>query len=232
MARHTAFCAHVSKTSLTELRALSSQMNVAKGTLLFEQERPMTKVYFLTEGMVKIFHLLPDGQRQVTGFMVPGDILGGIKRQASAHCSAEAVTDVSLCTFERDGFLRIIQDYPDLCFKLLITATDEIEAQHEHMTLLGRKRAVERLAIFLLMADTWRLETGTPGLLHLPMTRADIADYLGLTVESMSRTFSRLKTMGYIALSGPNNVRLLNLAGLYDLAGLDHLPERQVALGL
>jgi CRP/FNR family transcriptional regulator len=114
----------------------------------------------------------------------------------------------------------------DLCFSLLITATDEIEAQQDHITLLGRRRVGERLAAFLLVSNhRWPLNGGTHPAVSLPMTRADIADHLGQTVESVSRAFKQLKTLGHIDLPKPNLVILKNVPALYGLAGVRYRYE-------
>jgi CRP/FNR family transcriptional regulator len=212
---------------------MSSKALFLKDSLLFEQDARLERVFFILKGMVKLYRLLPDGQRQITGFLGRGDVLGGIKRQAGAHCTAEAITDVRVCAFNRTEFLRFLQDHVDLCFRLLITATDEIEAQQDHITLLGRRRVGERLAAFLLVSNhRWPLNGGINPAVSLPMTRAEIADHLGQTVESVSRAFKQLKTLGYIDLPKPNLVILKNVPALYGLAGFDEMPAQHIALGL
>ena len=262
--RHISLCSHVEKNDLDQLQSMSSKALFLKDSLLFEQETRIERVFVVLEGMVRLYRLLPDGQRQITGFLGPGDVLGGIKRQAGAHCTAQAITDVRVCAFKRADFLdflhdqqpetevRVIvqeveevcafkradfldflHDHADLCFRLLITATDEIEAQQEHITLLGRRRVGERLAAFLLVSNhRWPLNGGVNPAVSLPMTRADIADHLGQTVESVSRAFKQLKTLGYIDLPKPNLVILKNVPALYGLAGFDEMPSQHIALGL
>lgn len=212
---------------------MSSAVEFAKGAFILEQDQPVERVFIVTDGMVKLYRLLADGQRQITGFLGPGDLLGGIKGHGPSGCAAQALTTVEACAFRRPDFLRLVHDYPDLCFSLLIMATDEIEAQHDHLTLLGRKRVEERLAAFLLIAsDRWRADDGDGSIVSLPMRRADIADHLGQTAESLSRAFRKLRTLGYIDLPKPNRVILKNLPGLCHLAGFEEIPHRQVSLGL
>ena len=90
-------------------------VNHGEGSLLFDEDQVLDRVYIVLEGMIKLYHLLPDGQRQITGFLGPGDILGGIKRHATAHCGAEAITEVKLCGFNRARFLQLLRSQPDLC---------------------------------------------------------------------------------------------------------------------
>jgi len=204
-----------------------------KDSILATQDSELDKVFIIVDGIIKLYQILPDGRRQIVGFLGPGDLLGSIKRNASVHSTAEAVTDVVACTFERSAFLEFLQDSPDLLFELLINASDEIESQHDHVILLGCKRPHERLAAFLLvMQQRWPVARGNGESAHIPMARADIADYLGLTVETVSRTFTRFKKLGFIALPRTNLVQFRDLAALYEVAGLTELPVRGISMGL
>lgn len=208
-------------------------VNHGEGSLLFDEDQVLDRVYIVLEGMIKLYHLLPDGQRQITGFLGPGDILGGIKRHATAHCGAEAITEVKLCGFNRARFLQLLRSQPDLCLRLLIAATDEIEAQHNHATLLGRRRADERLAAFLLLlSHRWPSDDYVDEVVALPMSRADIADHLGQTIESVSRGLRKFKRLGYIHLPKPSLVVLKNIPALCELAGFEDTPTRDITLGI
>lgn len=233
VARQISICSNVDDSGLAKLRAISSHASFPVGKVIFDQDQRMDRVFIVIKGMIKLYHLLADGQRQITGFLGPGDVLGGIKRHAHSHCAAEAITEVKVCGFERAGLLRLLQEHPDLCLRLLIAATDEIEAQHFHAVLLGRKRASERLAAFiLLIGQRWEKDNGGPNVVHLPMSRADIADHLGQTVESVSRGLTQLRTLGYIELPKPSMVILKNIPALYHLSGFEELPEQSVTLGI
>lgn len=233
VARRISLCSHVDDEGIARLQVLARRRTVAKGRAIFEQEGALLEVFIITAGIIKLFRMLPDGQRQITGFLGPGDILGSIKIQGGAHCTAEAVTDVSVCGFDRDRLRELLIAYPSLCFGLLITATDEIEAQHDQITLLARKRAGERVAAFLLaVGQRWNSEFEGKTAIPLPIARVDIADYLGLTVESVSRTFQQFRAQGYIDLPRPSLVVLRNPAALYALSGYDELPVARVTMGL
>ena len=198
-----------------------------------EQNRPASHVYVVIRGTIKLFRLLEDGRRQVTGFLGPGDILGSPKARRIMHCTAECLTECHLCAFRLDGFNALLRDHPDLCLMLLTTAFDEIEAQHEQLALLSRKQADQRIAAFLLtLAHRWRHD-GTPeSELQLSMSRADIADYLGLTVESVSRTMQKLRHRGLLGLPKPSLVVLQNLPSLFELSGLEEMPIARVSIGV
>ncbi len=233
IAKHISICASVDRTGLAELRSISTQSRYLEGQTLFDQDQELGRVSIILEGMVKLYHLLPDGQRQITGFLGPGDILGGIKRHATSHCGAQAVTDVKICGFDRKRFLRLLHEQPDLCMNLLIAATDEIEAQHNHATLLGRRRTDERLAAFLLLlSNRWPHDSFVDEAVVLPMSRSDIADHLGQTIESVSRGMKKLKNLGYIQLPKPSLVILKNIPALCQLAGFEDLPPRNITLGI
>lgn len=203
-----------------------------KGEVIFEQDENLAQIFVITRGLVRLYRLTSDGQRQITGFLGSGDLLGGIKRNAGAYCTAEAITDIEACAFDRKGFVPFLHGHPDLCLAFLIAATDEIEAQYVHSVLLARKQAARRLAAFLLIvARRWHApEDGDT--VHIPMARADIADHLGLTIETVSRVFAQFKRQGLTELHGPKTVILKNLPALYELAGFEDFPERHMAMGL
>ena len=124
--------------------------------------------------------------------------------------SAEAIEPVRLCRFSRTKLRAMLDDFPAMEKRLLETATNELVAAQEQMLLLGRKTAHERIASFLIAQARGGPPCTEPRrAIHLPMTRADIADYLGLTIETVSRTFSRLKTEKLIALPGSTEVVFL-----------------------
>lgn len=178
--------------------------------------------------MVGLYKLTLDGRRQITGFAYPGQLLG-LEFQSTYVCTAEAISDVKLCRYPRTRLERIMDEVPSLGRRLLRMAASDLVAAHEQMLSLGRKSAIEKVATFLLRLSEINeervedLET-----LYLPMTRGDIADYLGLTTETVSRVFTRLKSMGIIDLRKTNHVMLRDIDRLMELAtGMDtsSLPE-------
>jgi CRP/FNR family transcriptional regulator len=168
---------------------------------------------------VKLYKLLPDGRRQITGFAHRGDFLGLAVSKSYAF-SAEALGPVRFCRFSRASLHSVLDDFPAMEKRLLDFASNELVAAQEQMLLLGRKTARERVASFLLNQEA-RLaacEHETPKTMILAMNRGDIADYLGLTIETVSRTFTRLKNEGLIGIPATDKVQLLDHAGLADLA--------------
>lgn len=184
------------------------------GHLLFAEGDKAEAVYEVLSGMVRLYKLLPDGRRQVTGFLGAGQLLG-LSPEGSCVFTADTITEVSLCRYQRDAFERLIDEVPGFARRLLAVTSHELRAAQDQMVLLGRKSASEKVASFLLMLPRRADE------IEVPMTRGDIADHLGLTIETVSRTFTRLRQEGLIALPVPTRVRLLDRKGLEKLAAGD-----------
>jgi CRP/FNR family transcriptional regulator len=176
-------------------------------------------VFTVTAGSLRLFQLLPDGRRQIVGFAFAGDFLG-LTSGGLYNLSAETLEDSRVCQVPRAEFAKLVQEIPALEHRLLDRTSLELAKAREQMVLLGRKTAGERLATFLLQMQT-RLAAAPPGdgSLRLPMTRADIADYLGLTTETVSRTFSRLRALKLIEIGDNDAIRLLRPQQLQALAG-------------
>jgi CRP/FNR family transcriptional regulator len=150
--------------------------------------------------------LLPDGRRQVTGFLSSGDFLGLAARTTYAY-SAEAITEGELCRFRVPDLERLFLEFPEVRERLYDLANDELAAAQEQMLLLGRKTARERVVSFILERIERNQRQGeNVEHLELPMNRSDIADYLGLTIETVSRTLTILKDDGLIDLPSPHHI--------------------------
>ncbi len=216
--RETSVCAVLNPTELGKLRDIATIVAAAANSTLFDEGEPALHLSNMVEGAVKLYKLLPDGRRQITGFLFPGDFLGVALNETYAY-SAEAMTDVRLCRFPRQRMEGLLRDLPKLEHRLLERAGNELVAAQEQMLLLGRKTARERLASFLLSLSARAAKRGQPASpLDLPMSRADIADFLGLTTETVSRTFTQFKKAGVIGLPGQSLVELLQPDTLAALA--------------
>ena len=230
---HLSICSHLDRTAIEEFRSLGAGLCFPAGTIVFDQSEELDHLFIITRGITRLSHLTRDGRRQIIGFLGPGDLLGGIKRSAGAYCSAETMTALEACAFDRKTFSKFLHQHADLCFSLLVVANDEIEAQYDHSVLLARKKASERIAAFLMMlAQRWRVSDEDPNTLHIPMSRSDIADYLGLTIETVSSILTRFKNRGDIEFRGPKTVILKNTAALTYLAGLEDQPKPRMVIGL
>jgi CRP/FNR family transcriptional regulator, anaerobic regulatory protein len=167
-------------------------------------------------GMLRLVKLLPDGRRQITGFLSAGYLLGLAPEGVHVY-SAEAITDVTVCRYGRAAFERLIEEMPGFAKRLFAQTSHELRANQDQMVLLGRKTATEKVASFLLMF-AGRQSGDEAGEIDMPMTRCDIADYLGLTIETVSRTFTKLRQDGLIELPAPTRIKLRDRAGLEELA--------------
>lgn len=218
-ARLVSVCKAVPEADLGQLAEATTVVSFDKGEMLVREGEPSAYLFNLTLGALKIYKLLPDGRRQVLGFLFTGDFLG-IGRGASYGFSAEALTPVQLCRFPQRKFMRLLDQCPAFEREILCRASSEISSAQEQMLLLGRKTARERVASFLngLSARAGGLGA-RPGHIPLPMTRTDIADYLGLTTETVSRVFTELRRQGRISLAGTGDVRLLDPAAIEAIAG-------------
>jgi CRP/FNR family transcriptional regulator len=217
-ARPLGVCADLKGRELQSMACASVHVNAQSGEALFHEGDPNPFVFNVIDGAVKLYRLLPDGRRQITGFLFQGDFLG-LGGRGRANFTAEALTPLTACRFRRGEFDQLLDDLPALEHRLVAMAGDELMAAQEQIVLLGRKTARERLASFLIRLSERQIQLGgAEGRVHLPMTRLDIADYLGLTIETVSRVLTQFKTSGLIQLLPNNEVALVDQAGLSELA--------------
>lgn len=207
-----------SEEGFARFESLVRHKQLHAGQSVFEEGEPSEFVYNVSEGAIRLYKLLPDGRRQITGFLLPGAFLGLALRETYSY-GAEAVTDSHLCQFRTSELRQLFLDFPELRQRLYEMANDELAAAQEQMLLLGRKTAKEKIASFLLqLADHALNQNRAPLPLAVPMTREDIADYLGLTVETVSRVFSNLRKNGILAFSSPSLIVEADFDALEDLA--------------
>ena len=217
-ARSKTVCGAASAEALDRLAGMSAPQQLAEGETFLAEGDPATHFFAITAGSVKVFKLLPDGRRQVTGFLFQGDFLG-LAFNDSYTYSAEALTDATICRIQRRPFENMIELYPAMERRLLAMASNELAAAQEQMMMLGRKTAQERVASFLLGLIRRQERLGHDGkAIRLTMTRTDIADFLGLTTETVSRTFTVFRAAGHIELDGTTLVRVLDRDGLRQIA--------------
>ncbi|MBF0393974.1 MAG: helix-turn-helix domain-containing protein [Alphaproteobacteria bacterium] len=184
----------------SRLSAMLGQVNLIAHDSVFREGDPATHLYSISQGAVKLYKLLSDGRRQVTAFLFAGDFFGLALDGGYAY-TAETMTPALLCRFPRRKLEALFAEVPRLERRLLGLAIDDLAAAHEQMLLLGRKTAREKVASFLVMLDRRAARRGHHGpAVALPMSRSDIADYLGLTIETVSRTLTQFRRDGLIGL--------------------------------
>ncbi|WOJ90135.1 helix-turn-helix domain-containing protein [Methylocapsa polymorpha] len=167
-------------------------------------------VYKVASGAVRTYKLMRDGRRQIGEFHLAGDFFG-FDIGGRHHLTAEAVIDSKVLVFKRRQVEAVVAHNLDAARELWLMTANHLQHAEDHMLLLGRKTARERLAAFLLEMDA---RNGDTGLIELPMLRRDIADYLGLTLETVSRSFSELQCEGVVELDGARHVTLRKRAML------------------
>jgi CRP/FNR family transcriptional regulator len=191
------------------LEPLSRRVSLDHGETLYGQDEPACSVFNVTSGALRLYRILPDGRRQVTGFALPGDFLGLSLLERYA-VSADALGSVTACRFERLAFKDLLWGNPGLMMHLHEITGQELSRAKDMMMLLGRRTAEEKVAAFLVGLQARYANVGqTSVTLELPMGRLDIADHLGLTIETVSRTLSRLDRDGCILIV-PGGVRLID----------------------
>ncbi len=217
--RNLTICAPLDDIEQAQMAAIVTTMELPAGAPLFDEGEAAAHVFNVTAGTVKVYKLLPDGRRQVTGFLFAGDFLGLANGENYAY-SAEAVTPCSLCRFPRRRLEGLMERFPKVEQRLLNIASNELAAAQDQMLLLGRKTAKEKIASFLLMLARRARQRGqSESPVAVPMSRNEIGDFLGLTTETVSRTFTQLKQGNLIRLLPAGKVELSGRGKLEDIAG-------------
>lgn len=216
--RPLAICSDLAADQLSDLEKIVRHITIDAGGIIFDQGENASHRFNLTSGCVRIFKFLGDGRRQIVGFLFPGDFLGLAVEDEYAY-GAEAVVKSHLCRFPQRDLDRLTARYPVLEKRLLEVASNELAIAQDQMVLLGRKSAEEKAVTMLLALSKRARRRGEPeNPVYLPMTRADLGDYLGLTTETVSRTMTQLKTAGLIRLEKGNYVRLIDAEMLEEVA--------------
>jgi len=211
------YCGAVDVELGTELQTMVTRNRFERGQTLFTQEDSAEHIFALVAGVVACAHYMADGRRQIIAFLFPGDYIGMATGNRYTY-TAEAVTEGEYCRFPRKPFMQLLTKFGDFeghCFR---EVSNELAEAQKHVLILGRKNATERVASFLLMLNERENRYGTHDDVELPMMRVDIADYLGLTIETVSRTLTDLRNRGVIAAPNAHVVRILDEAGLQEIA--------------
>jgi CRP/FNR family transcriptional regulator len=211
---------------LKRFRTIASRRKFAPGQQIHLADEKPEFFGAVVSGVVKLTKILFDGRQQVVGLQLPPDSVGRAFGRKTP-CFAEAATEVELCCFPYAGFERMLEDFPGLKQRLLEQTLDELDSALDWMVLLGRKTAEERVASLLLMlaarsAPQSDGETARPAgaqTLDLHLKREEIADFLGLTYETICRQISLLKKRGLIQIAGRRRVVVPDVDALARAAG-------------
>jgi CRP/FNR family transcriptional regulator, nitrogen fixation regulation protein len=191
---------------------VSAAMRFARNTEIFGEDEEAEYLYKVVSGAVRTYRMLDDGRRQVVAFYLPGDIFG-VEAANVHHCSAEAIAESHVLVVKRANVMARAERERDLSHQLWMLTVRELQRVQQH-SLVFIKSAEERVAGFLLEMAGRCSENGA---IELPMSRQDIADYLGLTIETVSRTFTQFVQSGAISLETSRRIQFCNRAALRQL---------------
>jgi CRP-like cAMP-binding protein len=197
-------------------RKLGVVVTLARGMTIFGDGDDARHSYKVVEGAVRLSKIMFDGRRQISEFALPGDMFG-LECGAVYELSAEAITPVTLVRYSRASIDRLGEEFADVRRELMALLRRGWTSAQNHLVMLGRQTAKERVAAFLVaLAGHGGMEGGKA--LDLPMSRQDIADYLGLTIETVCRTLSELKSARILSIPSRHKIVILNRDALETLA--------------
>jgi CRP/FNR family transcriptional regulator len=223
--RHRAVCARCEADELSQLEHMKYYRSFQAGqTVIWSGDR-MEFVGSVVTGIASLTQTMEDGRRQMVGLLLPSDFVGRPGRSTAAY-DVTATTDLVMCCFRKKPFEDLMSTTPHIAQRLLEMTLDELDAAREWMLLLGRKTAREKIASMISIIA--RREASlhmkrAKGMLtvDLPLTREEMADYLGLTLETVSRQISALKKDGVISVEGNRHISIPSLDRLLEEAGDD-----------
>lgn len=230
LVRDHAICGKFSPAEIAAINTIARRRRLKAGQQLALDDEAPEYFGILMSGSVKLTKVLPDGRQQIVGLLFPSDFVGR-PFEAQGGCYAEAATDVTLCSFPTAPFERLAREHPGIQHQLFRYALGQLAAAQDWMLLLGRKTAREKVVSLLIMTASRLRATGCAQTkfgshieFALPLSRSDIADYLGLTLETVSRQFRILKSEELIRVNGSRGLTVLDLEKLQ--ASASHPPAQ------
>lgn len=213
--RRLGMCAALNAEQLARLSRHSRHVHHHAGDQLMADAMPISSYGNLLRGVVKLSKVLEDGRQQVVGLQFAPDLMGRLFANES-RVTAEAASDVDLCVVSKSAMESVLRDSPELEHRIMLQTLRELDEARDWMVTLGRKTAAEKVASFLYLiashADPDQDEPVTS--FDLPLSRADIGDFLGLTIETVSRQMSKLRADGVIGIENYRHVMVPDLARL------------------
>lgn len=217
-------CCALSDEQARDLSKLMRECHFDAGNPIVHQDDISELFAIVQSGVVKLSRMLPDGRQQIVSFLTEGDCLGDLFR-AETHDTAECVTNVSLCCFPRKRFEALLKKHPEIQHRLFLRAMNDLDATRDWLFALGRKKAPEKVAMFLLwLSRKWGPQPLDPDdptsdlTIHCPFSRQEIAEFIGLTLETVSRQLSKLRRAGVIALHRDRCIEIIDPEALERLS--------------
>jgi CRP/FNR family transcriptional regulator, anaerobic regulatory protein len=223
--RHNAVCARCETDELARLEEIKYYRSFEAGQTIVWSGDKMDFVGSIVSGVASLTQAMEDGRTQMVGLLLPSDFVGRPGREGAAY-DVVATTDIVMCCFRKQPFEQLMNETPHVAHRLLEMTLDELDAAREWMLVLGRKTAREKIASLLSIIGRRDASQKSKGpartlVFDLPLTREAMADYLGLTLETVSRQMSALRRDGVIELEGKRRVIVPDMGRLMDAAGDD-----------
>lgn len=223
--RHRAVCARCDADELELLEEVKYYRSFEAGQTIIWSGDKMDFVGSVVSGIATLTQTMEDGRTQMVGLLLPSDFVGRPGREGAAY-DVVATTDIMMCCFRKKPFEKLMDSTPHVAHRLLEMTLDELDAAREWMLVLGRKTAREKIASLLSIIGRRDASLGAGGapetmVFDLPLTREAMADYLGLTLETVSRQISALKKDGVIRLEGKRHITVPDIGRLMEEAGDD-----------
>ena len=216
--RSYSFCRCLHDDELKVFQEISTEKKYRNNQNIFLQQDESVNLFNITEGNVKIYQLLNDGRIQIIGFLYPGDFFGSYKN-GKYNYSADAIGNVRACVFDQEKLDKYIEKNMSLAKELLHLTSHELTLAQDRISVLGKFGVTERLGKFIFNISEQRKRIGWKNNpISLPMTRQDIADYLGLTIETVSREFSKLKISNVIKILNSKQIFITDFEKLASIS--------------
>lgn len=204
-----------------KLLSLATSRDVAIGETLIERGMQSEYVGYVLDGSLAMVQVLEDGKKHIVGLLVPTDIFGRLFNGASSY-RIEALSAARILTFPRPFFEQLLRDNPEAELLFLVHLLDEVDAAREWLLLISGRKAVNRLASFInILQRRSKLKRIGPAIVHVPLSRRDLAHYLGARPETLSRAFHELERKGVLRIVDPHCFEILDQQALIDASGDD-----------
>jgi CRP/FNR family transcriptional regulator, anaerobic regulatory protein len=233
--RHASLCGLADDESQKELNRISHVRSFAAGETILAEDDESVLVGNVVSGVLRMSKTMLDGRQQIVGLLFPSEMFGRVFSDRSSF-AIEAATDVTLCCFERNAFERLLVRKPQLEHQMLLMTLDELDAARDWMLLLGAQTVLERLISFMMILirrsqrqKSLGASDGGAMTLTIPISRRDLATYIGTTVETISRKIQHLSRKRTIRIIDPRHFEILNYGQLVKMSGREEFALEPVA---
>lgn len=214
-----AFCNAISPEAKHELARIARVKVFRAGETVLAEAEKIDFIGSVITGVLRVQKTLHDGRTQIVSLLLPSDMFGRVFAN-TLHVAIEAATDATVCTYDRGKFEALFERFPEIEHRVLTCVSDELDAAQEWMTLLALQSVTERMASFLVILRNRAVSQSNSALtIQIPISRKDMAAYLGTTVESVSRSLHELANRGVIRIVDAQNFEIRDCRRLAEIAG-------------